>query len=251
MRTQGPAGAVAGAAAFAGGSFWKRFDKIEGGRATGSVVNYDMEFLPGDPEVQEIDYPDDNRLYFKKGDRILLLKYRNDPYKIVYDTIKVIDENNAIGVMHLGEFPNGVAFSAFVMARHNYPLERMSLEDHTEICALPAVVPAALSELAGAWTGGLVPNENPGASLLRRLPPVPAKLAVEADGKFTLTLKGGVSSLNLVESQVSLEARRIDTNTIVGRALVSSPDAALLSSLRHYGALEGGKLALRFLLNRG
>ena len=106
-------------------------------------------------------------------------------------------------------------------------------------------------------TGKITVNGKPAVGATLLFHPVDVKDAPVAtgvadnDGKFTLTLKGGVSSLNLAESQVSLEARRIDTNTIVGRALVSSPDAALLASLRHYGALEGGKLALRFLLNRG
>ena len=68
-------------------------------------------------------YPDDNRPYVKKGDDVLLLNYTNAPYQMVYDTIKVIDEQNAIGVMHLGTFPNGIVFSTFVMARKNYPFE--------------------------------------------------------------------------------------------------------------------------------
>ena len=79
--------------------------------------------LPGLPEVRTVKYPDDNRPYVKKGDDVLLLNYTNAPYQMVYDTIKVIDEQNAIGVMHLGTFPNGIVFSTFVMARKNYPFE--------------------------------------------------------------------------------------------------------------------------------
>ena len=45
---------------FAGGSFWKRFDKVEDGVATGQVVNYEIEALPGDPEVRTVPYPDSN-----------------------------------------------------------------------------------------------------------------------------------------------------------------------------------------------
>ena len=37
---------------FAGGSFWKRFDQVENGVATGQLVNYNIEWLPGDPEVR-------------------------------------------------------------------------------------------------------------------------------------------------------------------------------------------------------
>ena len=33
--------------------------------------------------------------------------------------------------MHLGMFPNGVEFAAFVMERYSYPLGEMSVEDHS------------------------------------------------------------------------------------------------------------------------
>src|SRR5438876_936748 len=68
---------------FAGGSFWKRFDKVENGVATGEVVNYNIESLPGDPEVRAASYPDNHRAYFQKGQAFLLLHYRNDPYRQV------------------------------------------------------------------------------------------------------------------------------------------------------------------------
>ena len=122
---------------FAGGSFWKRFDKVENGVATGEVVNYNIAWLPGDPEVRTVSYPDDRRAYFQKGQAILLLHYRNDPYRQVYDTIKIIDPNNAIGVMHIGDYPNGVEFATFVLARYNYPFELATDEDRKLIAAGP------------------------------------------------------------------------------------------------------------------
>jgi hypothetical protein len=120
---------------FAGGSFWKRFDQVENGVATGQVVNYNMEWLPGDPEVRSVSYPDDQRAYFHKDQVILLLHYRNDPYRQVYDTIKIIDQNNAIGVMHVGDFPNGTEFATFVLARYNYPFELATDDDRKLIAA--------------------------------------------------------------------------------------------------------------------
>src|SRR6201999_1967029 len=63
---------------FAGGSFWKRFDQVADGVATGEVVNYNLDCLPGDPEVSTVSYPDDQRAYFAKDQTILLLHYRND-----------------------------------------------------------------------------------------------------------------------------------------------------------------------------
>lgn len=122
---------------FAGGSFWKRFDKIENGVATGEVVNYNIEWLPGYPEVRMMPYPDDRRAYFEKDQPVLLLHYRNAPYRQVYDTIKIIDRNNAIGVMHIGDFPGGKEFATFVMARHNYPFELATEEDRKLIAAGP------------------------------------------------------------------------------------------------------------------
>ncbi len=249
LRSQGQEGAARAAAIFARGAFWKRFDRIEDGRATGHVVNYDLEFLPGDPEVREVEYPDDNRRYLRKGDRVLLLTYRNEPYRIVYDVIKVIDENNAIGVMHLGNFPNGLEFSAFVMSRHNYPLERLSLEDHERIFAMPEVTAAAL-EAASAWEGNLVPLEHPGTSLLRNIPSAPVRLEADAAGGYTLSLESGGSRLVFPQAQVTLETRRIDDNTLAGKALITAPDASLVASLRNHAALEDGKLVLRYLLNR-
>ena len=131
---------MAGGAAFAPGAFWKRLDTITDGKATGRVVNYDIHALPGDPVVRAAIYPDDNRRYLRKGDQVLLLTYRNDPYKPVYDVIKLVDENNAIGVMHLGEYPNGFEFATFVMSRYSYPLERMSADDHRLLFARPDLV---------------------------------------------------------------------------------------------------------------
>ena len=93
---------------YAGGSFWKRFDEIKGEELKGHVVNYELHFLPGKPVVRKIAYPDNNRKYFTAGDDALLLTYTNEPYRIVYDLIKVIDANNCIGVMHLGKFPTGM-----------------------------------------------------------------------------------------------------------------------------------------------
>ena len=55
---------------FAGGSFWKRFEAVQNGVAKGYVVNYELAALPGLPEVRTVQYPDDNRAYFKKGDDV-------------------------------------------------------------------------------------------------------------------------------------------------------------------------------------
>ncbi|HOQ47242.1 MAG TPA: GMC family oxidoreductase [Bryobacteraceae bacterium] len=249
LRNQAVPGAERAAAIFARGSFWKRFDRIENGRATGHVVNYDLEWLPGDPEVREVEYPDDNRRYFKKGDRVLLLTYRNDPYRIVYDTIKLIDEDNAIGVMHLGDFPNGIEFAAFVMSRHNYPLEHMSIEDHEAIFNMPGVEAVEI-EAASAWEGNLVPLEHPGTSLLRRIPDAPVRIEVDSNGNRSLTLEAGGSKMVFPHGQVTLEVRRIDADTLLGKAVIAAAEVSLAAALRNYASSEDGRLVLRCLVNR-
>jgi cholesterol oxidase len=164
-------GAAAAGQIFAGGSFWKRFNPVQNGVATGYVVNYELSALPGLPEVRTVQYPDDNRAYFKKGDDVLLLTYTNAPYQMVYDTIKVIDEQNAIGVMHLGTFPNGIVFSTFVMARQNYPFEFMSAPDADALFSdARATVPDAAA-IEGDWDGHLITLQTPDTSLLNQVSP--------------------------------------------------------------------------------
>ena len=185
IRTGGLAAAFQETAGrYTGGSFWKRFDAVQNGQATGYVVNYELDLLPGKPIVRAMKYPDNNRKYFKAGDDVLLLTYTNNPYRIVYDVIKAIDENNCIGVMHLGEFPNGMEFATFVMARHNYPFEKMSAPDHQAIFAGDrARVPAA-NELAGNWNGHVIFLTRPDLSLLNQVNPVAFNL------KFIPTSEG-------------------------------------------------------------
>jgi hypothetical protein len=138
---------------FTGGSFWKRFDRVENGIAYGHVVNYEISALPGRPEVRTIEYPDARRSWFAKGDKVLLLNYTNHPYKLVYDTVKIVDEQNAIGVMHLGTFPTGVEFATFVLARHNYPFVHTSIPDHQMLFADPRASVPLPERLKGRWEG--------------------------------------------------------------------------------------------------
>jgi len=215
------------AAAFARGAFWKRFDAVKDGVATGHVVNYDLNALPGDPEVRTVTYPDDNRRYFRKGDTILLLQYKNDPYRPVYDTIKIIDANNAIGVMHLGEFPNGMEFSTFVMSRYNYPLERMTIDDHQMIFEQPGFKAPKQQQLQGKWHGSLVTRQTPNALLLSVPKPVEFELTDAAPE--------GVHML--------------DNDTAIGTWTAAQLPLPLVDRLRGFVSDAPGQ-ALRYLLRR-
>ena len=220
---------------FAGGSFWKRFDRVENGVATGYVVNYQLSALPGLPEVRQIAYPDDNRRYFKKGDAVLLLNYTNAPYQMVYDTIKVIDDQNAIGVMHLGTFPNGLEFASFVMARQNYPFENMSIPDHDLIFADPRATVPQPSQIEGEWAGHLIFVATPETTILNQVSPV----------LFHARFRNGAASFQIagVESPLECDLRLAGTGTLLGKC--SAP-----SALSYFTQVEGGKPVARFVLKR-
>ena len=251
------------ASPFAGGAFWKRFDSIQDAVARGHVVNYELAFLPGDPEVREVQYPNNDRRYFRKGDKILLLTYRNQPYRIVYDTIKVIDDDSAIGVMHLGDFPNGVEFSTFVMERNNYPFEKMSIADHRQIFAHPrATVPGA-QQIEGEWDGYLVFLNRPNTSLLNRANPVLFRLSFkrsgeQVEGKYRFGLLQGGMQVDFTDEFVRLtdftplhdEIRMTGSDTMVGKWVTQELPQALAGALRDYLELDNGRLAFYYVLKR-
>lgn len=227
------ANAIHGGKLFAGGSFWKRFDEIQGGIATGRVVNYDLNALPGDPVVKVISYPDDNRRYFRKGDQVLLLNYRNDPYRQVYDTIKVIDDNSAIGVMHLGEFPNGLEFSTFVLERYSYGFRYMSMDDYQLLRSLPESASVTESQVIGQWSGTFIVLEHPNVSLLTYPQPPKVDLTVTNPSSIKVVL-GNTVTLNIPDSPTLQDMRFIGNDTIIGRWRLKNLDVSTARDLREY-----------------
>ncbi|MGH9445479.1 MAG: GMC family oxidoreductase, partial [Terriglobia bacterium] len=256
------------ASAYTGGSFWKRFDSVKDGEAYGYVVNYELHLLPGKPVVRQVKYPDDNRKYFHAGDDVLLLTYLNQPYRVVYDAIKAIDQNNCIGVMHLGQYPNGREFATFVMARNNYPFEKMSVPDHQAIFYGDHVHVPSPAELAGQWEGSLIFLSRPDTSLLNQLNPVLFRLTFTAapqgvQGRYRFGLLSGTMQVEFTDEFVELrdftsfhdEIRMVDPTTMIGK-WVSPPDSGWLNNsivrraLKSY--LEPGKdrMAFYYLLSR-
>ena len=215
---------------FAGGSFWKRFDQVQNGVATGKVVNYDLTAIPGDPEVRAISYPNDDRRYFRKGDQVLLLHYRNDPYKQVYDTIKIVDQNNAIGVMHLGDFPNGVEFATFVLERYSYDFQFMSIDDYHLLLA--GSQPATQPTLAGKWSGNFIFLDHPNIALLSYPKPPDVQLTFSSDTGLTIQMADGtkvnVGALSLPDM------RMVGPDTIVGKWNSNNMDPAVVHALWDY-----------------
>jgi GMC oxidoreductase len=248
---------------YAGGSFWKRFDHLQDDQVTGYVVNYELDFLPGKPVVRQVTYPDNDRKYFKAGDQVLLLNYTNEPYRLVYDVIKAIDQMNCIGVMHLGEFPRGLEFATFVMARHNYPFENMAVPDHQAIFYGDHVHVPSASEIAGAWEGHLIFLTRPDVSLLNQFNPVVFRL------RFVPTSNGAEARFRfcIFSAQKEVEftdefARLIDTATfrdeirmldqwMDASSWASSPQTApLRQALRGHLASMQDRFAFYYLLTR-
>ncbi|MBL8230560.1 MAG: GMC family oxidoreductase [Bryobacterales bacterium] len=238
------AGAASGA--FTSGAFWKRFDAVTAAGLTGHVVNYDLHWLPGKPIVREVAYPNATRRYFDKGDKVLLLTYTNEPYRVVYDTIKVIDENSAVGVMHLGEFPDGIEFATFVMERHNYPFELMSREDYRLLASDAFTRVPTAAEAAGEWTGRLISLAHPNLSLMRKPNPVRMEGAIDGNGAARFRLGGlaepwsggPISGLRLV-----------DADMLIGRWDLGV-DLGWLAALQDCVEPDGGRFWAHFVLTR-
>jgi hypothetical protein len=255
---------VKDASIYTGGSFWKRFDRIENGVAYGHVVNYELDFIPGKPEVRRVQYPDANRAYFQQGDDILLLTYTNQPYRIVYDTIKVIDDNSAIGVMHLGDFPNGLEFATFVMERHNYPFEKMSVPDHHAIFNDPRTRVPKPEELPGEWHGHLVLLTRPNTSLLNQANPVLFRIIFEADGdsvkaRFRFGMISIGSEVEFSDEYLKItnitsfhdEIRLIGDDMLIGKWASPELNPILLRGLQDYLEPEQNRFSIYYVLTRG
>jgi hypothetical protein len=201
---------------FAGGSFWKRFDAPQDGVAKGYVVNYELHAIPGLPEVLAVSYPDDHRRYFKKGDTVLLLIYKNDPYRMLYDTIKVIDAQNAIGVMHAGTFPDGVELATFVMSRQNYPFENMSVDDANALFTEPRATVPTPDGIAGNWDGHLILAPRADDTLLNQVSPVLFHADFQTSaGKTTADCKAGATAFTCGPDPASM--RMLGAGALLGK----------------------------------
>ena len=242
-------GAVVGrtGAAFTQGAFWKRFQAVPNGGLRGHVVNYDLKFLPGDAEVRQVDYPNDGRRYFAQGDKILLLTYKNDPYRIVYDTIKVIDENSAIGVMHLGQFPDGVEFATFVMSRYSYEFELMSMDDYRLLNADPGTRPPTPAELAGRWEGRMITQAHPTISLMSKPHPVTVSGTFAPDGASSLFKIGGIDAL-WTGGKIG-DVRLVNSDTLIGRWDLG-PKLGWLAAVQDCVEPNEGHFWVHFVLSR-
>jgi len=231
---------------FAGGRFWKRFDEIRGDEATGHVVNYGVALLPGRPRVRQIRYPDNRRRYVRAGDDVLLLTYLNHPYRVVYDLIKVVDANNCVGVMHIGRFPAGFEFATFVMARNNYPFEKMAVPDHDAIMDGGRAHAPTPAELAASWVGYLVFLRQPELALHNQFNPPLLRFDFTASDGTARVRTGPLTS----HSSVRFEADcvRLTNSSSRDEIRMIAPDILIGRRTRNAGSDRSP--SLRYVLTR-
>jgi hypothetical protein len=130
--------------------------------------------------------------------------------------------------MHLGNFPNGFEFATFVMARNNYPFEKMGVPDHdTMMKAQHARVPSR-TELTGSWNGTLVFLRRPDLALHNQFNPRLFRFDFAADGCTARVRSGPFTSDKRVSFESDCvrltdtssrcdEIRLVDSDTLVGR----------------------------------
>jgi hypothetical protein len=166
--------------------------------------------------------------------------------------------------MHLGDFPSGIEFATFVMARNNYPFEKMSVEDHQLLFADPRTkVPSGAQLLGGAWNGNLIFVEHPNSTILNQLNPVVFQLTFAGQGtqlqaryKFGLISTG--AQVTLTPEFVRLsdftafqgEIRMIDNDTLIGKWVASDLVSSLLDPLRNYLETGSNQVTFYYILTR-
>jgi hypothetical protein len=175
----------------------------------------------------------------------------------------VLDDQNAVGVMHLGDFPNGLEFATFVMARNNYPFEKMSVEDHLSLFRDPRTSVPTPGQLEGQWNGSLIFVPRPNSTLLNQLSPVVFQVAFVAQGtqwraQYKFGLLTGASNLEMTPEFAKLnpfalfqdEIRMIDDETMIGRWILTEEVAVLADPLKNYLELGSNSCSFYYILTR-
>src|SRR5205807_7125363 len=166
--------------------------------------------------------------------------------------IKVIDEQNAIGVMHLGTFPGGIDFATFVMARQNYPFENMSIPDHQALFADARATAPSPAGLEGHWDGRLIFLTTPDTSLLNQVSPVLFQVSFHTENaKTEAQCKAGPVEFAHVcdPAAIASEMRLLDGGTLLGKWTAPASDPAVSRSLAGF-TQAAGQFTLYFVLKQ-
>jgi hypothetical protein len=160
----------------------------------------------------------------------------------VYDLVKIVDADNCIGVMHLGRFPKGLEFATFVMARNNYPFQKMAIPDHDTIFHGDRVRVPTAAELTGSWKGYIVLLHRPDLGLHNQFNPPLLRLQFSTGTAVTKARMnlGPIPSEKQVQfdadrirltdsSSFTEEIRQIDADTLIGQRIRNArPDAPVI-----------------------
>ena len=159
----------------------------------------------------------------------------------------MIDENSAIGVMHLGQFPDGVEFATFVMSRYSYEFELMSMDDYRLLNADPGTRPPAPAELAGRWEGRMITQAHPTISLMTKPHPVSVSGTFAPDGASSLFKIAGIDAL-WTGGKIG-DVRLVNPDTLIGRWDLG-PKLGWLAAVQDCVEPNEGHFWVHFVLSR-
>lgn len=233
---------------FAG--FYKRFQKGEDG-IRGVTHPFELPNVFAENIVEERQFPHIGN--------VIYLRYKDPPYSLFYDFLKIIDRDNIIGRAYFGRPPDGIHLLTFCMSRR-YSVNFMTELDHQLIYEKHSRAPTA-DEIIGRWTGQLVSDSA--------VTPVVQVFTYTYDviGKLQMNyvfgdLLRGISRVTLTPQQMNMydwtnwhdEVRIVREDFMVGKWCSPWVDAELehLPSFLSVDRSKEGKnrLCLRFTLKR-
>lgn len=161
------------------GGFWKRFT-IDGKRdvqpspssssssssSSPSTASESSEIV-GTTHPFEVPVFAANKALDTKLDgfgKVVLLEYRDAPYNMFYDVLKIVDENTVLGKAYFRKPEVGKEILTFSMAR-KYPFEFMTEEDHEML--YNKMKKPRLEEMIGIWEGQLISDSTWTDSIFR------------------------------------------------------------------------------------
>jgi choline dehydrogenase-like flavoprotein len=142
------------------GGFWKRFSDSEKPTISSTSVSSLSSDITGITHPFEVPLFAVNTALDTKLDgfgRVVLLKYRDPPYNMFYDVLKIVDENTVLGKAFFTNPQPGREILTFSMSRR-YPLEYMTEEDHEMLYS--KMKKPSMESMIGIWEGQLVSDST-------------------------------------------------------------------------------------------
>ena len=149
------------------------------------------------------------------------------------------------------------------MARHNYPFEKMSVEDHRLVFSDPRSRVPSAAELEGTWEGRLIFLTRPNVSLLNQAAPVLFRLEFRKSGRklearYRFGLASAASAVEMTPeasrpadpSGFQTELRMIDNDMLLARWFAPEVHPLVLRGLEDYLEPEASRFACYCVLKR-